>query len=383
MKITVQNMIQIKELQSLKLLTNQSGLNNVVSKIGILDYEFTRQGHTFCANDHWRPGEFVLTTFSYARESPSLMLKAVQRLQRAGTSGLAIKNVFQLKISDELIRFANQNHYPIFLFTDENLFFEDVIIQVHHLVCSFDNLNEAERQITKFLETDYSSQDMVEAVHKLVPLLPSKYRIANIQPLHDEAHSSFRFQYHTLQGAEGMIFPYQGGYFYISNQEKPSHDFSGSLAGRFSLRPESYRLGISNEMLFPSQLKQGLFQSLHAIVYGKITKQDICYYHELGAYQILIPYAKRKAYEDFFNGIIPVILDYDLVNGSSLLDTAMDFEACHGNIKEMAQHANIHENTIRYRLKKLADLFDANINDTEFISQLVLAVKLYRIQDVL
>lgn len=383
MQITIRDILQLKKLKSLKLLNNSDGLTNLVSKVGILDYEFTRQGHAFCTDNHWIQGEFVLATFSYARENPNLLVNAVKQLQKAGTSGLAIKNVYQLEIPDELIKFANRNKYPLFLFTDESLFFEDIIVNMDRLQSSLNNMEERECRVAKLLTARYNSNELTAAASELVPCLPSHYRVAYVRLLQEDSDTQFHFRSHMLHREEGVVIPYQNNYFFVCDQGKNKENFMELLMRRFPLQEKDCRIGISDEMLFPSHLKKGLFQCMHAEIYGRITLQKIVYYKELGVYQMLIPFIKKEAVDDFYNSIMPAILENDSTSDNSLLNTALVFEANHGNIKEMAKTFSTHENTIRYRLKKLADLFGSNVNDTEFTTRLTIAVKLYRLHQVM
>ena len=70
----------------------------------------------------------MLTTFTYARDNIAIWQQAVKRLDKEKCSGIAIKNVFSMDLPQNIVYYANMHHFPVFLFTDNTLFFEDVII---------------------------------------------------------------------------------------------------------------------------------------------------------------------------------------------------------------------------------------------------------------
>lgn len=382
MQVTVQDIMQLKPLQGLKLLTKPVGLDNVISKVGILEYEFTRQGHAFCTDSHWLPNEFVLTTFGHMKNTPSQMINAVKMLQKEHTSGIAIKNVFQLDIPPEVIRFANTHRYPIFLFTDHSLFFEDVILCVNRLISSVNNQNFLESRIASLLQQNQDGSSVKTIVNEINPFLSDDFQIAYIKSRTDDARSRLPFLLHQgqmLLNEGNSLIKYKKGFFFIRNHKEKSDDTHFQPAKLLSLNEKDYWIGISDPTYFIAHFIKALRQSLSAAAYSQIYNRPISHYNQLGTYQLLLPLQDSDEFMAYYNAMIPPICDYDEQNGSSLFETILLFETYHGNIKEMALASKTHENTIRYRLKKVGELFQKSINDAEFIETLITAVKMYRI----
>ena len=56
MQTTVRDIMSIEKLKSLQLVAGEGGLERMISKVGILDYEFSRTNNPFYTDTHWLPG---------------------------------------------------------------------------------------------------------------------------------------------------------------------------------------------------------------------------------------------------------------------------------------------------------------------------------------
>ena len=115
---------------SVRLIAGSDGVSRAVSGVGILDYELMPGLKNKYQRVNFSSDEIILSTFLYAKDDPYLITEAVKYLVAKGTSGLIIKNVLHIPIPDQAIRYANARHYPVFLTTDDSLFFDSVIYEV-------------------------------------------------------------------------------------------------------------------------------------------------------------------------------------------------------------------------------------------------------------
>ena len=133
--------------------------------------------------------------------------------------------------------------------------------------------------------------------------------------------------------------------------------------------------------IFAGHLPQGsAAKPIYAAIYGKISGREVSEYQQIGIYKLLLPYNESELSEEYYDTFISPLMAYDEANGSELLQTALVFEEKSGNVREMSQQLSTHENTMRYRLKKISELVGKDAIDDDFGEQLSLAVKLYRIQ---
>ena len=82
MIVTLYDLLQLDIFQSLTPICGKKGLNSAVTKVGILDFEFTRTGASHVYDQHWQEGELVLSSLLYSKSEYDL-LSAVKRLKKS------------------------------------------------------------------------------------------------------------------------------------------------------------------------------------------------------------------------------------------------------------------------------------------------------------
>jgi DNA-binding PucR family transcriptional regulator len=76
---------------------------------------------------------------------------------------------------------------------------------------------------------------------------------------------------------------------------------------------------------------------------------------------------------------VAAMLAYDSANASDYVPTLKAFFSAHGNISAMAQILHVHANTCRYRLSRIGEVFDIDLEDED--TRLVLWLQL-RLQEL-
>lgn len=153
---------------SVRLIAGSDGVSRAVSGVGILDYELMPGLKNKYQRANFSSDEIVLSTFLYAKDDPYLITEAVKYLVAKGTSGLIIKNVLHIPIPDQAIRYANARHYPVFLTTDDSLFFDSVIYEVKRHIEQLASIDFAQREIDA-LRTDVSPESICRRIRGLNP----------------------------------------------------------------------------------------------------------------------------------------------------------------------------------------------------------------------
>ena len=180
------------------------------------------------------------------------------------------------------------------------------------------------------------------------------------------------------------IVKYGNGFFLIhsmgNGKKRDTANGITNVAAGMEVR-KNYLVGVSDRQYSLATFRKGLLQSYYAAIYGKISGREVSEYQQIGIYKLLLlPYNESELSEEYYDTFISPLMAYDEANGSELLQTALVFEEKSGNVREMSQQLSTHENTMRYRLKKISELVGKDAIDDDFGEQLSLAVKLYRIQ---
>lgn len=152
MAITVHDIVSSPDFKTLKLINSPFDLSNVVSGCGILDYEFDEKVRHRFLKVNFSPGQLVLTSFLYAKDNEHFIMDAVKNLIAKKCSGLIVKNIFQLNISSNVIKYANLNNFPIFVLKDQDILFENLIVNVYQIIKNFNSKIFLPRKIIRAYE---------------------------------------------------------------------------------------------------------------------------------------------------------------------------------------------------------------------------------------
>ena len=119
MKLTINDVRNFPQLKKMTLIAGEGGLNREVTHCGILDYEYDKNlSHKYYEYNYQMSDFLTLTSFLYAKNDPNLIYDAVKKLISKNGSGLIIKNIYRLPISENVIRYADHNNFPIFILND-------------------------------------------------------------------------------------------------------------------------------------------------------------------------------------------------------------------------------------------------------------------------
>ncbi|WP_027416993.1 PucR family transcriptional regulator [Aneurinibacillus terranovensis] len=124
-------------------------------------------------------------------------------------------------------------------------------------------------------------------------------------------------------------------------------------------------------------------QALEVIHLKKAMPQEvgaIAGYQELGVYR-LFPQIKRwNEQMDYSNRKLERLVAYDLENQTNLVETLEVFLDCGGKTHRITEILHIHPNTLTYRLKRISEVGNVNVNDLNDQMTLFLDIKLRKYQ---
>ncbi|GAB2834647.1 PucR family transcriptional regulator [Actinocorallia aurea] len=117
-------------------------------------------------------------------------------------------------------------------------------------------------------------------------------------------------------------------------------------------------IGVSRAARAPQGLAAALTEARHAHTYAleRPGRAHVVSCEELASHDLLlagIPASSRKA---FTERLLAPLVDYDARNGSELVRTLEAFLACDGSWTRCASIMHVHVNTLRYRMRRIAEL---------------------------
>ena len=350
---------------SVRLIAGSDGVSRAVSGVGILDYELMPGLKNKYQRVNFSSDEIILSTFLYAKDDPYLITEAVKYLVAKGTSGLIIKNVLHIPIPDQAIRYANARHYPVFLTTDDSLFFDSVIYEVKRHIEQLTSIDFAQREIDA-LRTDVSPESICRRIRGLNPsfLDEAVALFASFaEPLDPRTFLQIErlCAKSTLAGCHNMLAPYDGGLLFVATSDSEqtldverivqaltelieASDIDGGAEG----------LGISDILFGDEAVAQAISQAIYAQRLSCQRAEGPVRYTQLGILRTVMPFAETPEMRSFSEAILSPIREHDSEHGSELESTLAAFIENGRRIEQTAKQTGQHPNTIRYRLDKVA-----------------------------
>jgi len=195
-----------------------------------------------------------------------------------------------------------------------------------------------------------------------------------------------RIRDHLTRTCPGMIYTRKDGYYMvIVPQEIAVGDFWSKFYGRVSklIREEDERvsvyMGISKEArsLEEYSLRYKQAQQTLTIVCHRFPQRGYMHFEELGAYTVLYHLGDPLVVPLFLKTYLSPLLHHGKGKNRDLFDTLRVYLQTNGNIKEAAQQLFIHRSSLKYRLERIRDLLNIDIDHAEQRFNLMMAYKLH------
>ena len=159
--------------------------------------------------------------------------------------------------------------------------------------------------------------------------------------------------------------------FYAADEEKPI-DSSIQLAEM--LRQEARRqqpqhriaIGMGQKAAHVNQWRESYQDAQQAVDLAcRLETDEPLYIGDLGVYQLILRLEDRETLLTFADHILGPLLDYDERNRADLIKTLEAFFACHGNLSKTAEKLIVHRNTLLYRMNRISEIADMDLNRPE------------------
>ncbi len=103
------------------------------------------------------------------------------------------------------------------------------------------------------------------------------------------------------------------------------------------------------------------------------------YIGDLGVYQLILSLSDREKLIAFYEKTLGTLLDYDMRQHADLIKTLEAFFACHGNLSQTAEMLIVHRNTLLYRMNRINEIAQVDLERPEIRLALHLALTIRRL----
>jgi len=143
-------------------------------------------------------------------------------------------------------------------------------------------------------------------------------------------------------------------------------------------------IGVSNVNLGPESITisyQEAESALIAIQCEGETNERVCYFQDLGLFQLLSNVHGYKYARNYINKMIGPLIAYDMEKGTDLLKTLE--EILHNtNLTETAEKMFLHRKTIVFRKKRIEKILGISLDEFETRLAIAAAIKLHKLKSL-
>ncbi|MBM6832322.1 PucR family transcriptional regulator [Megamonas hypermegale] len=289
------------------------------------------------------------------------------------------------QIPQSVIDLSNQKHFPLFLIP-WNTPLVDIFEELGHAIASINLINDKHKDLlfsiifNNNLSIDYLKYQNPEInfsfdgslqFFEINFLLPQNKNSFKMNDVDKDTICQF---IHTLFQNEQIPILYSGytkNIIGLMNVTNASTDTLNAIFNEtLTYINENYpnyiiNIGIGTKQQSLSKCKLSYEQASKCINLAiKQNKQNtIRYYEQLGLYQLFYDINNKTLLENFVSNILSKLIAYDEKYNTDLIKTLDVYLSKNCNLNQTAEELFIHRNTIKYRLQRIEEITNTNLDD--------------------
>lgn len=373
---------QIGDLYKIKLLAGQNGCSNSIGWVhNIEDIKIV---------DFLWSNDLVITRGVGFQEEDALF-DCVKKLNKKHCIGLIINTgEYIQEVPKKIIEFCDENNFPLMEIPWE-INITEVIREISYRCLEAQNSDEtlASYFIQSFNDPaqiqiyrkDLMSQFDVDGTFKIV--------LINIENVDDYSHLSLqrlsariRYYFEKIDG-KYLLFWYDTSLVLIVNniQEDEVVRLCQKMYNRATKKMPEFPLhiGLGSEVKDITNVPIGYNRAKAALKASILFHNPLCEFSKLGIYQLLLMNTDTDLLNEFYYSHLKPLIEYDQVHHTELLNTFEQYIHYNGSIQKISKELFTHRNTINYRVSKIKELLNSNLDDTEQLFQYQLAFHIKKI----
>lgn len=349
-----------REKFRLKLLAGKAGLGNAVNWIYIAE---DMQNIPFLEG-----GEFAITTGLFTQSGVTLT-DYIQSLAVHNSSGLIInvgKYIQPVDITPDITAFCDRYGFPLMTMPwDVHLVdvMQDFSLLLIQNIQSTETLNTA---LQNALYQEPVQDNILRIAERYGFPRQAKYRLVLIQNLQSPANVEREL---NASGLKYHIFAHEALWIllYRVPEKEPARKVADMLC-----YCDSIRLGFSDTFTTLSDLGGSYRQARFAMAAAVYWRRRVVSFSELGLLQILFYTTDTQRLTAMQKRQLGALEQYDLAHHAELMETLHTYLIC-GGVLETAQQLHTHRNTILYRLKRIREILQVDLDNAAVRYELLTA----------
>lgn len=220
--------------------------------------------------------------------------------------------------------------------------------------------------VLKLMSTDskYHNSDLVDGLKAIVnETISSKGSKPVVAEIHDTL--AIIFPVEELEGNHKI--------------KKNISDLAKLIQGKFQkeFAKTSVAIGIGKYYKSITDLGKSFQEAKTALELSRFLERDqhITCFEDLGIIRLLANISYQQL-EDYYKEYLTALIDYDLKNKTNFEETLQIYFQKNGDINDTAEKLFLHPNTLRYRLKKIEEITNSDLQKLEDQINLSIACKI-------
>lgn len=376
MSLTVKDIYEATHQRfHLELAAGTSGLTRPMNWVYVLeDYTISNFLHG---------NELIITTGVMSGGQSSWLLDMLHHIIQAHTCGLIINEgpyLNRKQISQDVLNFCNENHFPLFLmpwrihiYDVTRDYCDRIFTDAQHretLHQAFNTLLDPQadhRQALQLLaDNNFSPAKPCWAVlfHMGSTTQPNLLLQSRLHPL----LWSFDFPAFLLIDHQHLIFICQPEH--ADDVRRAAETLQKHLPVFFS---HPLPAGIGGQSSSLSLLSHSVKQAQAALLWAQHQGYSLASYDDMGFFRLLLEINDHERLTAYVQELLGPVQDYDSQHQSALTHTLYLYLIHKGSIKDIADAAFCHRNTVAHRLHLLKDKLGYQLDDPMTCFQLLSA----------
>ena len=370
LSLSVRDACNLPGLKEITLVAGENGLEGIIKAVGILDYEIGGG-----IKDVFRKGDFLVSSLYPIREERHRLIEILKELVEIGALGLAIKNIYFKELPKEVIRYCNQNDFPIFLYPEE-LYTENIIYAIIKALKDDEDNLYLSSKVHGLLSANLSEV----MVRRMALEINSRFK-ENIFVAYMKYHEDPKYLISTINNGPSRdlystALLIENGVLLILSREEKNINLMEFLS-KVGIDSRNYAIGTCSSIKSLSKLDQSIKEALYAGRVAEVYGYKIISFDRIGLNKVIVPMLESEWLKRYYNSMIMPLLDYDKKHETDLVKTACIYVNNDGDIRKTSKILFQHGNTIRYRMKKIKELLCIEEDICGFYEQLAFIIRVY------
>jgi len=383
----------------MKLVAGKGGLNRIITWVHVVELEEVTK---------WvKGGELLFITGVTIKDNVEALLKLVNDINKRNLSGLVINvGPYIKETPKEVKELADSIEFPIF-----EIPFEVKLIDITQAICKeiftsklrFESINNFMKELI------YGDIEVTEEIINRATLYGYSVKKSYCSLLVDIDNFSGYIKKNNIkdeeiildiknqmeQIIEHLMNKYNKKYLYMKHSDSflimvpvaknckelndikiIAEDIKRDIEKKINGLEVSIGIGgISSEL---KEFKKNVLQAQKSVEVSKKCgiESSITNYKELGIYRLFFDMKKHDEMKNLYDETLEKLREYDKKNSTNLLKTLESYIDNQRNIGKTAEKLYIHRNTLKYRVKRIEEILECNLDEEEVIFNIKLAIKI-------